>query len=156
MLGPDALNEFIRAVEAEAKLVAVEGETPTVEAAAQAVGTSPGNIVKSLIFVVSGEAVLVIASGVDRVALDVLAGEIGTQRELIRLAKPDEVVEATGYPVGAVPPFGHANNLSAYMDASLLDAEEVYAGGGASNVLLRTSPQEILRLSGANVIQLRK
>lgn len=154
-LDPEALEKFIHKASAEAQLVEVEVETPTVEAAAEAVGTSPDNIVKSLVFIVAGEAVLVIAGGNERVAVEVLAGELEVQPEQIRLAKPSEVLAATGYPVGAVPPFGHLEKLSALMDAALLDLDEVYAGGGASNYLLRTSPHEILRLSGANVIKLR-
>jgi prolyl-tRNA editing enzyme YbaK/EbsC (Cys-tRNA(Pro) deacylase) len=66
------------------------------------------------------------------------------------------VIKQTGYPVGGVPPFGHQNPIRAYMQADLLTADEVYAGGGAADHLLRVSPQEILRLSAASVIQLQQ
>jgi prolyl-tRNA editing enzyme YbaK/EbsC (Cys-tRNA(Pro) deacylase) len=155
MLGPTALSDYIRTSGASAKLVPVDVETPTVEMAAQAVGTAPANIVKSLIFIADDEPILVIAGGKKRVSLEVLGREIGIAPSLIRLAKPQEVVQETGYPVGAVPPFGHRKRLTAYMDAILLDAEQVYAGGGASDHLVQVSPHEILRLSSANVIQLQ-
>jgi prolyl-tRNA editing enzyme YbaK/EbsC (Cys-tRNA(Pro) deacylase) len=41
------------------------------------------------------------------------------------------------------------------MDAALLELEQVYAGGGAADHLLKVSPREILRLSGAQVINLQ-
>jgi prolyl-tRNA editing enzyme YbaK/EbsC (Cys-tRNA(Pro) deacylase) len=156
MLGPDELIEYIQETGAEASIIPVDVETPTVDAAARAVGTSPENIVKSLIFIAAGKPILVITCGNRRIPVDVLAGEIELSAGDIRLAKPDEVAAETGYSVGAVPPFGHRKQLPAYLDAALLDADEVYAGGGASDHLVRVSPKEILRLSGANVIKLQK
>jgi prolyl-tRNA editing enzyme YbaK/EbsC (Cys-tRNA(Pro) deacylase) len=156
MFGLDELLEYIRETGAEASVIPVKVETPTVDAAAQAVGTSPEHIVKSLIFIAAGEPILVIACGNKRVPVNVLAGEMELATNDIRLAKPDEVVAETGYSVGAVPPFGHRKRLPAYMDVALLEAEEVYAGGGASDHLVKVSPEEILRLSGANVIQLQE
>jgi prolyl-tRNA editing enzyme YbaK/EbsC (Cys-tRNA(Pro) deacylase) len=155
MLGPNALEQYILSKGAEANLLAVEVETPTVDAAARAVGTSPEKIVKSLIFIAAGEPFLVITAGKQRVPLDVLASEIGIARQSIRLANPQEVAAATGYTVGAVPPFGHKQRLASYMDAALLELEQVYAGGGAADHLLKVSPREILRLSGAQVIDLQ-
>jgi prolyl-tRNA editing enzyme YbaK/EbsC (Cys-tRNA(Pro) deacylase) len=155
MLGPSALNQYIRETGANAKLILVDVETPTVEMAAQAVGAAPANIVKSLIFIADDQPILVIAGGNQRVSLDMLGREIGVDPESIRLAKPQEVIDETGYPVGAVPPFGHRQRLTAYMDVGLLEADAVYAGGGASDHLVQVSPQEILRLSGANVIKIQ-
>lgn len=155
-MGHKELSDYIRRTGARARLVPVDVQTPTVEAAARAVGTSPQNIIKSLIFIAAGEPILVIAGGTRRVEIEILAREIRVDRDSIRLAEPQEVLDATGFSVGAVPPFGHIKRLSAYMDAGLLETELVYAGGGASDHLLQTSPSEILRLSGALVIQLQK
>lgn len=155
MLGPRELKQYLLKTGAEARLLPVDVETPTVDAAARAVGTAPEKIVKSLIFIADDEPILVITAGKKRVPLDALARETGIAKESIRLAKPREVSASTGYPVGAVPPFGHKEKLVAYMDAALLKLDQVYAGGGAADHLLRVSPAEILRLSGADVIDLR-
>jgi prolyl-tRNA editing enzyme YbaK/EbsC (Cys-tRNA(Pro) deacylase) len=155
MLGPHELKQYLHKTAAEARLLPVDVETPTVEAAARAVGAEPEKIVKSLIFIVDGEPILVITAGKKRVPLAVLARKTGIAKESIRLAKPREVSASTGYPVGAVPPFGHKAKLAGYMDAALLELDLAYAGGGAADHLLRVSPAEILRLSGADVIELR-
>jgi prolyl-tRNA editing enzyme YbaK/EbsC (Cys-tRNA(Pro) deacylase) len=155
-LGPESLCEFMQKAGVRGSLVQVQLPTPTVEAAAQAVGTSPENIVKSLLFIADDEPVLVIASGTQRVAVSELALQLQVDEDLVRLAKPKEVLMATGYPVGAVPPFGHVNRLVTYMDVTLLEVEQVYAGGGASNYLLQTTPDEIQQISGANVIKLQE
>lgn len=155
-LGPEDLLQYLQQAGAEAELIPVDVETPTVEAAARAVHSSPDSIVKSLIFMAAGDPVLVVASGNQRVSIDLLAGQIGLEPDSIRLAKPDEVAAETGYQVGAVPPFGHQHKLRAYMDERLLGADVVYAGGGAPDHLIKVSPREILRLSAAKVIKLQR
>jgi prolyl-tRNA editing enzyme YbaK/EbsC (Cys-tRNA(Pro) deacylase) len=154
-LGPEDLLKYLEKADAEAELIPVDVETPTVEAAARAVKSSPDSIVKSLIFMAAGRPILVIAGGKQRVPIELLAGQIGQEPDSIRLAKPEEVALETGYDVGAVPPFGHIQQLTAYMDGRLLDVDVVYAGGGAPDHLVKVSPREILRLSAADVIKLQ-
>jgi prolyl-tRNA editing enzyme YbaK/EbsC (Cys-tRNA(Pro) deacylase) len=61
------------------------------------------------------------------------------------------VLELTGYPPGATPPVGHLTPLKVIVDRSVLQEPIVYGGGGGSDVMLRISPHEILRLTGAIV-----
>ena len=63
-----------------------------------------------------------------------------------------EALELSGYPVGAVPPFGLVVQPKALMDVTLLDEVQVFAGGGAQNTLMQVSPQEIQRVTGAQLI----
>jgi prolyl-tRNA editing enzyme YbaK/EbsC (Cys-tRNA(Pro) deacylase) len=64
------------------------------------------------------------------------------------------VLEISGYEVGAMPPFGHRQPLNTVIDRRVLDFSDAYAGGGAENVLLHLNPQDILRVTGARVLDL--
>lgn len=155
VLGPEDLRQFLALHEVEAEILRLESETPTVEAAARAVGTTPERIVKSLLFLVEGRPVLAIACGPDRVDSRALARRFGVGRKRVRLADGETVQRVTGYPIGAVPPFGHRQPLTTLVDRRVLEHEEVFAGGGGIDALVRVSPQDILRLTGAEVLDLR-
>jgi prolyl-tRNA editing enzyme YbaK/EbsC (Cys-tRNA(Pro) deacylase) len=58
-------------------------------------------------------------------------------------------MEITGYPVGAVPPFGQRQRLPVLIDRRVMAQSEVYAGGGAIDTLLKVTPKEIVRVTGA-------
>ena len=145
MLTPDDLEDYLRTHGIAGEVLRLDVPTPTVAAAARAVGVTPERIVKTVVFMVQSEPVLVIASGTAKVNTRALAQHLGVSRRRIRVARPDEVLAATGYPVGAVPPLGHRQPLPAVLDESVLQYEVVYAGGGAENALLKIAPQALLQ-----------
>jgi prolyl-tRNA editing enzyme YbaK/EbsC (Cys-tRNA(Pro) deacylase) len=53
-----------------------------------------------------------------------------------------------------MPPFGHHAPLSTLIDQRVLDKNEIYAGGGSDQTLLRISPETILNLTRAKVLDL--
>ena len=87
----------------------LELEVPvrTAAAAAEAVGCTPAQIVKSLVFrgAETGRALLVVASGAHRVSELRLAALLG---ELVTMGDPRFVREVTGFAIGGIPPLGHA------------------------------------------------
>jgi Cys-tRNA(Pro) deacylase len=156
---PEALDakdvaRWIEAHQVEAEVVHLATHTPTVELAAQAVGTDPERIVKSLLFLVEGRPVVVVACGVGRVDQRAIASWFGVGRKRVRLASPAEVLAATGYPIGALPPFGHRQPLPTLIDRRALIHPEVYAGGGSIDALVRLNPADIQRLTEAGVADL--
>jgi len=153
-LDAEDLARWIEARQVAAELVRLPMHTPTVELAAQAVGTDPERIVKSLLFLVEGRPVVVVACGVGRVDQRAIASWFGVGRKRVRLASPAEVLAATGYPIGALPPFGHRQPLPTLIDRLALAHPEVYAGGGSIDTLVRLNPAEIQRLTGAAVADL--
>lgn len=52
----------------------------------------------------------------------------------VRLAKPEEVLRFTGYPVGSVPPIGHVDGVKIFIDSSVKRHGLVYTSGGADNM----------------------
>ncbi len=121
--------------------------TRTAADAARAVGCTVAQIVKSLVFVVDGEPVMALVSGVDRLDPDRLAFALGGSQA--RRADGDEARAATGYAIGGVPPFGHARPLPVLIDEHLLAHAEVWAAAGLPDAVFRVAPLDLERVAGA-------
>jgi len=153
-LKPADLASFITAHGIAAEIVPVSVETPTVPAAAAALGVSTGQIIKSLLFVIRGAPVLVIASGETLVDRGILAARFGVGKKQIKLAGAETVLQLTGYPAGGVPPFGHPAPLPTLLDRAVLAWDAIYGGGGDDRTLLRVAPGELARVTGAEWVDL--
>jgi prolyl-tRNA editing enzyme YbaK/EbsC (Cys-tRNA(Pro) deacylase) len=128
--------------------------TKTAADAAAAIGCDVAQIVKSLIFGVDGEVVLAYMSGVnqlDEEKLAIAAGGLKCQR-----VDADIVRETTGFPIGGVPPFGHANPLRVFIDPDLLQHDEVWAAAGTWHDVFPLSPADLERVSGGTVADLKR
>ncbi len=125
--------------------------TRTSADAAAAVGCTVGQIAKSLVFQggVSGRAILVIASGVNRVNETAMIERIG---EPLRRPDAEFVRSQTGFAIGGVPPLGHASPLATYIDADLLGYEQIWAAAGHPNAVFPLTPAELLEMTGGQVL----
>ncbi len=124
--------------------------TPTVEAAATALGVTPEQVIKSLLFLVDGSPHLVIVRGTARVNTRKLLNGVGGKKA--RIASRDEVEDMTGYPVGGTPPFGHRVPMPVLVDRGVLDLEEIYAGGGETDVMLRIRSADLLQATNGRIV----
>lgn len=149
----DLLN-YMRAHDIQGEIVHLSVPTPTVETAAMAVGTHVEQIIKSILFIIDGQPVLAIASGLTSIKRRALAKVYDVGKGKIKLASPETVLEVSGYEVGAMPPFGHRQPLPTLVDNRVLNIPEAYAGGGAENALLHFNPQDLLKVSGARLCDL--
>jgi Cys-tRNA(Pro) deacylase len=122
--------------------------------AAMAIGVDLGQIVKSLVFAVDGEAVIALVSGDNLLDEEKLAGCAGGDRAWREDA--DTVREATGYPVGGVPPFGHREPLRVFIDEDLLEYEELWAAAGSPHINFAVTPNELVRATGGVVCDLAR
>jgi prolyl-tRNA editing enzyme YbaK/EbsC (Cys-tRNA(Pro) deacylase) len=125
--------------------------TRTAAEAATAIGCSIAEIAKSLVFRAdpSGRAVLVIASGVNRVDEAKVAALVG---EAIGRADADFVRAKTGFSIGGVPPVGHVEPLLTLIDESLGAFETIWAAAGTPNAVFRLTPADLLRLTGGKAV----
>jgi prolyl-tRNA editing enzyme YbaK/EbsC (Cys-tRNA(Pro) deacylase) len=153
-LNSSDLQNFIDTHNIPAEIVYLNTPTPTVEAAAEALGVSPDNIVKSILFLVVDEPVLALASGKSRIEYKALATYFNVNRKKIKLTKPNQTLAITGFEVGAMPPFGHLQPIRTLIDELVMKNIEVYAGGGELNALLRISPPVIQQITQADVANL--
>ena len=128
--------------------------TKTAADAAAAIGVTVGQIVKSLVFGVDDEIVMALVSGsnqLDEKKLALAAGGAKCAR-----VDADAVREATGYPIGGVPPFGHSTQLRVFVDPDLLQYDEVWAAAGTWNDNFGVAPADIVRVAGGVVTDLKR
>ena len=135
------------------QVIELEVHARTSQQAADALGVTVGQIVKSLVFTADGRPLLVVASGVNRVDERRL-GEVAGGR--IRRADPDTVKQATGYSIGGVPPIGLASPLAVYVDQDLLGYELVYAAAGLPECVFPIAPDELVRATGGQVVDVKE
>jgi prolyl-tRNA editing enzyme YbaK/EbsC (Cys-tRNA(Pro) deacylase) len=128
--------------------------TKTAADAAAAIGVQVGQIVKSLIFAVDGEVVLGYVSGANQLDERKLAHAAGGAK--CARIDADAVYEATGFPIGGVPPFGHTNTLRVFIDPDLLQYDEVWAAAGTWYDVFAIDPHRLVEISGGTVVDLRR
>src|SRR5438105_1144360 len=120
--------------------------------AAMAIGADLGQIVKSLVFAVDGEVVVALVSGDNLLDEQKLARAAGGERAWREDA--DTVRDATGFPVGGVPPFGYREPLRIFVDQDLLGYDELWAAAGTPHCNFAITPAELVRATGGHVCNL--
>lgn len=154
MLTPNDLARYLVAHGIAAELITGIGDTPTVPAAAAALGVPTDQIIKTLLFFVRDQPYAVISHGTAPVRDRQLADHFGVGKRQIRLAKAAEVLEITGYLAGGVPPFGHLTPLPTLLNRTLLDWETIYGGGGDDRTMMKLRTAELLRVTTPALIDL--
>lgn len=150
--GPSDLAAFIAERKVAAAIVPMTMETPTVAAAALALGVDAIQIIKTVLFLVRDAPVLVIACGEENVDRRGIAAEYGVGKKQVKLADRETVMRVTGYRAGGVPPFGHRAALPTLIDCRIREMAVVYGGGGDDRTLLRVTPEELGRATGGKWI----
>lgn len=130
----EAVREFFTSRNLDLPIIELEENTATVALAAEAHGVEPGRIAKTLAFRLGdGRVVLVVAAGDVRVSHGKFKAVFGKGKML----NAEDVVALTGHPVGGVCPFGLAEPLPVYLDASLRAYDEVLPAAGSVNSAVR-------------------
>lgn len=161
---PQALQTFLTNNAIHAELLTDIGDTPTVPAAAEALGVEADQIIKTLLFLISkperdeADPVVVISHGERRVDKKLLARHFGVGAKKAKLAPAEVVMDLLGYPPGGVPPVGHKVTLPVILDASVVAAAEafggvVYGGGGDDRTMLRIALPELQRVMRPTIVQ---
>jgi prolyl-tRNA editing enzyme YbaK/EbsC (Cys-tRNA(Pro) deacylase) len=132
------------------QVVELPASTRTAQDAAQAVGSTVGQIVKSLVFCTSqtNAPLLVLASGTNRVNEQRLAALIG---EPISKADPAFVRLHTGFAIGGVAPLAHPVPLVTYIDRDLLQYDTIWAAGGTPNTVFALTPAQLHTITAGTV-----
>lgn len=140
---------FLRAAGADARIEELATDVRTAEQAADAVGCTLGQVVKSLVLVCDGASVVALVPGDRRADPDKVALRAGARHA--RAARPDEVLEITGFRPGSVAPFPLPGVETILVDRTLLRHSTVWAGAGSARHLMRLAPVELLRLARGRV-----
>lgn len=129
-------------------------DTSTAEAAAEAVDAPAGSIVKSLVFLAEGAPLLVLVAGDQRADVKRLRAQLGLSKRQLRIARPSEVRELTGFEVGGVPPVGHEPALRTIVDESLGRFEWVWAAAGSGHAVFAVRYRRLVEITAGEVMSL--
>jgi prolyl-tRNA editing enzyme YbaK/EbsC (Cys-tRNA(Pro) deacylase) len=147
---PTALRvwQLLRDAGVDARVVEFEQPTRTSADAAVAIGCSVAEIAKSIVFrgEQSGQAVIVVASGTNRVSETKVAEKVG---EPLARGDGDFVRAATGYAIGGVAPIGYSQPVKLLLDEDLRHFQTVWAAAGTPFSVFPLTPDELQRITGA-------
>lgn len=137
------------------QVVELPDSTRSAAEAAAAIGCRVEQIAKSLVFrsADTNRPVLVIASGANRVSERRVADLLG---EPIEKADADFVRERTGYVIGGVPPTGHSEPLTTFIDLDLMNHTEIWAAAGTPRAVFRLKPEDLLKITAGQVAELAR
>jgi len=139
----ERVSEWLRKHSLKWRLIRATKPTRTVRDAAEFLGVDESSIVKTLIVRANDAYYAVILPGDRKLDFEKLKRIVGSEP---RLAKPDEVLTATGFPAGGVPPVALPESIRVIVDQGVLEKEVVYGGGGEENCLLEFKPKEYVEL----------
>lgn len=133
------------------RVVELSSSTRTAADAASTLGCEVATIVKSLIFRTqdTGRPILVLASGVNRVNEQAIADQVG---ERISKADAEFARQATGFAIGGIPPIGHRQPITTFIDRDLLAHAEVWAAAGTPHAVFCLASSALQPLTGGTVI----
>lgn len=151
---PRRVQQAADALALAVRVVEMAQSTRTAEEAAAACGCAVGQIIKSLVFRgrQSGKPMLLLVSGANRVDQAGVAAVIGEA-----LDRPDAafVREVTGFAIGGIPPFGHAQPLPTWLDEDLLQYKTVWAAAGSPEAVFEVDPRRLVEAIGATLINVK-
>lgn len=139
----------------DSTVVEFEQPTRTSTEAAAAIGCTVAEIAKSIVFrgKQTGQAVLVVASGDNRVCEHKVAALVG---EKLGRADADFVRATTGYAIGGVAPLGHTQPVRLLLDHDLQRFERIWAAGGTPYSVFPLRPTELQALTGSDWLDIRQ
>ena len=106
-----------------------EGPVNSLEQAAAERGQLPDQIIRSILFRISAEDfVMVLMAGPQQIDWKALRQYVGEKR--LTMADEEEMLRVTGYPRGAVAPFGLPQPIRILADESIFIHDEVSIGSG--------------------------
>jgi Cys-tRNA(Pro) deacylase len=105
----------------------------------------PTSVVRSVLFRgESGQFVLLAVAGGGRADWAILRKHLNEKK--VRMAEYNEVPEATGYVVGAVPPVALPTHVRILVDSSVKNYETVVIGSGVLGYALTLKGSDLLKL----------
>jgi prolyl-tRNA editing enzyme YbaK/EbsC (Cys-tRNA(Pro) deacylase) len=155
-LSPSAqkIQDALRSLGFDYTVIEFQEPTRTAQEAAERVGCTLGQIIKSLVFKggKSGKAILVLTSGSNRVDEQRIGAYAG---ETIGRADPDFVRTVTGFAIGGVPPLGHAQTLETYLDEDLLQYQTIWGAAGTHNAVFEMQSAALQKMTGGKIVPVK-
>ena len=123
------------------------GKVTSLEQAARERGQRPEQIVRSILFRTGeDEYLMALVAGPAQISWKALRAHLGQSR--LTMASEAEVLEVTGYPIGAVSPFGTTRSLRILVDLSVFAEEEISIGSGIRGTTIILKSEDLKRALG--------
>jgi len=123
------------------------GKVTSLEQAARERGQRPEQVVRSILFRLSEDEYLIaLVAGPEQISWKALRGYLGQSR--LTMADKDEVLAVTGYPIGAVSPFGTTRQLRVLVDPSVFVEDEISLGSGIRGTTIILKSEDLKRALG--------
>ena len=122
---------------------------------AKVLGVEPDVVIKTLIMKgTSGKIYVCLIGGEAKLRVKKLKKI--TQEKDIQMAPSSDILEATGYAIGAIPPFALKNKLDVFMDESLKKHQELYVGAGKFGYEIIMTPENLQKATDGNFVNIIK
>ena len=144
----EKVREYFGQFGMEERIMEFDVSSATVDLAAEAVGTEPARICKTLSFLKpEGGCILIQAAGDARIDNRKFKDQFHTKAKML---KPDEVIEYTGHAIGGVCAFGiERDDVDVYCDESMKRFETMFPACGSDNSAIELSLDELEKYSKA-------
>ena len=76
-------------------------------------------------------------------------------QEPVAKADPEFVRQMTGFAIGGVPPIGHLQPLTIFIDEDLLQYDEIWAAAGTPHAVFKLTPDELKTITAGTVISVK-
>jgi Cys-tRNA(Pro)/Cys-tRNA(Cys) deacylase len=117
------------------------------EEAAQALGTAPERVFKTLVADIDGVLTVAVVPVTGALDLKALASATGGKRAA--MADPAAAERTTGYVRGGISPLGQRKQLRTIVDSSALDHDTVFVSAGKRGLEVELAPQDLVKLTSA-------
>lgn len=144
----EKVREYFKTLGIEDQIKEFEQSSATVELAAEAVGTEPARICKTLSFKKpEGGCILIQTAGDTKIKNGKFKKKFGFKAKML---SPDEVIEYTGHAIGGVCAFGiDREDVEIYTDESLKRFDTVFPACGSSNSAIEFTCEQLFDVSKA-------
>lgn len=140
----ELVKKYFENTELEGKVLEFPTSSATVELAADAVGTEPDRIAKTMAFLLGDEAIVIVVSGLSRIDNKKFKAQFHTKAKMIPFAAVEEYL---GHPPGGVCPFALKDGVKVYLDVSLRAHETVFPAAGSENSAIETTIDQLERFT---------
>ena len=140
----ELVKKYFENTELEGKVREFPTSSATVELAADAVGTEPDRIAKTMAFLLGEEAIVIVVSGLSRIDNKKFKAQFHTKAKMIPFAAVEEYL---GHPPGGVCPFALKEGVKVYLDVSLRVHETVFPAAGSENSAIETTIDQLERFT---------
>jgi len=119
---------------------------------ARQLGVDEHRVVKTLVMEdEQAKPLIVLMHGDRKVSTKNLARQIGAKR--VEPCKPEVANRHSGYLVGGTSPFGTKKTMPVYVEATILELDEIWLNGGRRGYLVSLAPSVLITLLGAKPVQ---